>query len=87
MYRPQRDHRFEYVHDAIHFIEQYQCGACVFRRTDDEEYPMCFEVSGTFYLEEPMEEIDDLGNDGLTCKKYKPGDPTPDQVIGQESLF
>jgi len=91
MYKPVRDYRFEYAEDAINFIEKHQCGNCIFRRTDqdaiDYDYLMCAEISISISLEEPVEEIDDLGSNGLSCTKYRNGDPTPAQVDGQEELF
>lgn len=48
---------------------------------------MCLPVSGQFMLEEPVEEINDLDELGLTCTKFRAGDPTPEQVEGQETLF
>jgi hypothetical protein len=85
MYRPHRDYRFEYVTDAINHIEQLQCGSCVFR--EEGEYPMCLPISGNIILEEPVEEINDLGRAGLVCTKYRLGEPTPQQVDGQKELF
>jgi hypothetical protein len=85
MYRPHRDHRFEYVTDVINHIEEIQCGSCVFR--EDGEFPMCLPISGQLILEEPVEEINDLGSDGLTCTKYRNGEPSAEQVEGQETLF
>lgn len=85
MYKPRRDDRFEYVTDAINFIEEEQCGTCVFR--EEGEFPMCLEISGNLIIEEPVEEISDLGSAGLFCTKYRNGDPTPPQVDGQEELF
>jgi hypothetical protein len=85
MYRAHRDYRFEYVTDAIDYLEERQCSACVFR--EEGEYPMCLEISGNLIIEEPVEEISDLGRDGLFCTKYRNGDPTPPQVDGQEELF
>lgn len=87
MYKPHRDHRFEYLWDMMSFIEDNQCRTCVFRRTDDEDYPMCFEISGLLIEEEPVEQIDDIGELGLSCTKYRNGEPTPQQVDGQGELF
>lgn len=69
-YKPHRDHRFEYATDAINFIEERQCATCVFKE-DEEEYPMCYEFSGEILLEHTVEEIDDLGDEGLICRKYE----------------
>jgi hypothetical protein len=86
MYTPHRG-RFYYIDEAINFLEEKQCRTCVFRNTEDPEYPMCLELSGTFYLEQPMPEIVDPGDEDIVCIKYKQGDPTPPQVEGQEELF
>lgn len=85
MYKPHRDHRYEYLWEAMRDIEEAQCNSCVFRELG--EYPMCLPISGQFILEEPVEEINDLGSGGLVCTKYRNGEPTPEQVEGQESLF
>lgn len=85
MYRPHRDYRFEYVFEAMSFVENNQCKTCVFR--EEGEYPMCLPISGQFILEEPVEEIDDLDERGIACTKYRHGEPTPEQVEGQGELF
>lgn len=85
MYKPRRDYRFEYVTDAINFIEEQQCGTCVFR--EEGEFPMCLEISGQIILEKPVPEIEDMDGQGIWCQKYKEGTPTPPQVKGQEELF
>lgn len=85
MYKPQRDYRFYYVDEAIRHIEDLQCVACVFRESG--EFPMCLPISGQIITEQPVKEINDLGSDGLVCTKYRNGDPTPEQVEGQETLF
>lgn len=85
VYTPQIDYRFEYVTDAINHIEEEQCNSCVFR--EEGEFPMCLPISGQMILEEPVEEINDLGSDGLVCTKYRNGEPTAQQVDGQEELF
>jgi hypothetical protein len=86
MYRAHRDYRFEYAHDVIYFLEEHQCGTCVFRN-DDPEMPMCFEIAGAIVTEEPVAEIQDMDDQGVWCQKYKEGTPTPPQVEGQEELF
>ena len=87
MYRPHRDERFYYVWEAMHHLEENQCNTCVFKNTGDPDYPMCLPISGQFILEEPVEEINDLGSDGLVCTKYRNGEPTPEQIEGQGELF
>ncbi len=85
MYIPRRDYRFEYVTEAMEFVEVQECSTCVFR--EEGEYPMCLPIAAKMTLEEPVEEINDLGDDGISCTKYKQGDPTPPQLEGQEKLF
>lgn len=85
MYVPKRDQRFEYVTDAMNWVEKTQCNTCVFR--EEGEYPMCLPVATKITLEKPVEEIDDQGDNGLLCLKYKEGTPTPPQVEGQKVLF
>lgn len=80
MYTPQRDNRFEYIWDAMEFIEDNQCKGCKFK-SDDEEYPMCHEVLGRMMKEKPMKEIDDLGDQGIKCNRWEqevipPPEPT-----------
>jgi hypothetical protein len=86
MYKPHRG-RFHYIHEAIFFLEDKQCGTCVFRNTEDPDYPMCVELGGQFFMEEPMPEIVDPGNEDIVCTKYRQGDPTPPEVEAQEALF
>lgn len=38
IYRPVRDHRFEYATDAIAHIEENLCSTCK-NKGDDEEFP------------------------------------------------
>jgi hypothetical protein len=91
-YTPSRDYRFEYIHDAIHFIEENQCRSCTFKKdtaTDGlhaVDYPMCYEVEGEFYLEEPMDIIDDRGDAGIVCLKYR-NEELANQEINQGELF
>lgn len=70
MYKPHRDYRFEYLYEAMEHIEETQCIDCKF--VEPGEYPMCVEISGKFLMEEPIEEIEDLGNDGLRCTLRQP---------------
>lgn len=67
MYVPRRDHRFEYLWDAMNHVEETQCRGCVLRKDDNDEYPMCNEVESVFIQEIPVEAIDDRGDEGLFC--------------------
>ena len=73
VYKPSRDYRFEYLWDAMSFIEEHQCTGCVFGGIDhpDPDYPMCWNISNKMMEEKPMEEIDDLGDQGIRCNIYK----------------
>lgn len=91
-YTPSRDSRFEYIEDLITFIEENQCRFCYFRKHpnqgDDpdhaESYPMCYAQEGAVYMEEPMDTLDDKGDDGVVCNLFKLGEPPlpvdPDQL-------
>ena len=70
-YRPHRDYRFEYVAEAIAFVEMYQCRDCVFRE-DDGEFPMCLEFQGPLLLEQVNPEIVDEGEKGIRCTRFSP---------------
>ena len=73
MYQPKRDYRFEYMHEALNHVEDNQCRECVFRKPDPNAYgPMCVEIEAQFIMEEPIIEIDDLGDSGLHCTKFRP---------------
>lgn len=87
MYKPHRDERFHYAHEALQFIEELQCKACAFKETDDPSMPMCLEIAGRFFDEEPIEEIDDLGNDGLRCTKYRSEELASEEHPDQSQLF
>lgn len=80
MYTPHRDSRFEYVWDVMQFIEENQCrNNCAFSKLNDhdedkshaEEYPMCYEIEGAIILEEPVAALDDHGDDGVVCTKFR----------------
>lgn len=73
MYLPRRDHRFEYLWDAMSHVEHNQCGDCKLRKPEsDGAYgPMCYEIEATFMQEEPVVEIEDLGDSGLWCTKFQ----------------
>lgn len=72
-YKPRRDYRFEYVYEAMTFIEDRQCVTCVFNVGGD--YPMCFEVSEWFLRAdedfEPIPDVDDRGDEGVVCTRYR----------------
>ena len=79
IYKPHRDRRFEYVWEAISFIERNQCVTCKFSKIGDEdwpdqehanEYPMCGQIEGEFITEVPIPAIEDRGDDGLFCTIY-----------------
>lgn len=94
MYKPTRDYRFEYIWDAMAFIEDNQCRTCAFGKLNDPdenknhafEYPMCYEIEGEFITEEPVEAIDDCGDEGLVCTKYRSAE-LANQEPGQGVLF
>ncbi len=69
-YQPKRDQRFHYVADVIVFIEERQCIDCVF--SENPEEPMCTEIVVDLFLEKPVEALDDRGDDGVVCTKYRP---------------
>jgi hypothetical protein len=69
-YIPRRDGRFEYLTDALAFIEERQCGDCVFQFARDGFY-MCGEIEAKVFAEQPVLEINDLGDEGLFCKLYQ----------------
>lgn len=79
MYEPKRDSRFEYIWDAMHFVEEMQCKGCAFSKLQDEsqdpehasEYPMCYKIEAKFLLEEPVIELDDVGTHGVVCTLFK----------------
>jgi hypothetical protein len=70
MYTPTRDYRFEYASQAIAFIELRQCHTCLFKE-NSTDYPMCYEIAGSIVMEQPVEDIDDRGNEGIVCTKYE----------------
>ena len=91
-YVPRRDYRFEYIYDAVSFVEEYQCGTCRFRKNPDDEgqhaieFPMCFEVEAAIMAEDgPVEALDDLGTSGVVCVKYRQGNPE-DFVVDPDQL-
>lgn len=71
MYTPHRDYRFEYIWEAMAFVEKRQCLTCV-KRDDDPNYPMCSDVAEFFFAEIvaiPM--VDDRGDEGIVCTIYE----------------
>lgn len=94
MYAPKRDHRFEYLWDAMAFIEENQCVSCAFGKLNDPdedsshaaEYPMCYKIEGEFIMEEPVEAIDDRGDEGVVCTLYRSAE-LANQEPGQGVLF
>lgn len=70
-YIPRRDYRFEYLTEVMDFVEERQCHDCAFK-SDRDDYPMCFEVEGELFAENgPVEALDDLGDEGVVCTRYK----------------
>lgn len=69
-YKAHRDHRFEYVWEVMSFIEERQCNSCGFK-SDRPDYPMCFEIEAELIEEEPVPALDDRGDDGVVCTKYR----------------
>lgn len=70
-YVPGRDYRFEYLDDVMLFVEEYQCGTCAFK-SDRPDYPMCFEVEAELFAENgPVQALDDLGEHGVECVRYR----------------
>lgn len=94
-YTPRRDGRFEYIWEAMTFIEDRQCGTCIFSKLYDRgedpkhaaEYPMCYEIEGLFILEEPMHDIDDHGDEGISCNRYQNVDAADQSHDDQGRLF
>jgi hypothetical protein len=85
-YTPHRDERFEYITDLMGFIEENQCTVCYFR-SDREEYPMCFEIEGQIFTEEPVAELEDVGTQGVVCTKFRLDDPPEPVDTNQIPLF
>lgn len=72
VYNPHRDYRFEYVHEALDFIEENFCRKGCAHATDGE-YPSIgcpFEVDNLLIMER-VEVIRDAGNDGLICTGFE----------------
>jgi hypothetical protein len=76
MYQPHRDRRFEYVWEVMSFIEDNQCGTCAFKNphgenTIGEPYMMCGPIEYELTVENPVEGLDDVGDDGVVCRLYR----------------
>lgn len=80
-YKPVRDSRFEYVWEAMNYIEEEQCRNCAHSKLQEhdtdrshaQEYPMCWQVESEFIEANAkhiaLENIIDTG-DGIVCTKY-----------------
>lgn len=86
MYKPGRDHRFEYATDVMDFIESHQCISCAFQ-SDREGYPMCFEIEADIFEEEPVADLDDRGDDGVVCTRYRHAELAEQEHESQGRLF
>lgn len=69
-YIPKRDYRFEYLWDVMSFIEENKCHDCAFK-SDRPDYPMCFEIEAEIIDEKPVAALDDQGDDGVVCTRYR----------------
>lgn len=95
MYEPKRDSRFDYLWDVMHFVEEMQCKGCAFSKLQDDEgdpehaanYPMCHEIEAKFVLEEPVEELDDAGRDGVVCTLFKSVETAKQEHPDQQRLI
>lgn len=70
-YTPKRDYRFEYVGDVITFIEEYQCKGCAFMNDRGDGMFMCPEIEGELILEKSVPDLDDRGEHGVVCTRYR----------------
>lgn len=78
-YTPKRDEKFYYIWDLMNYIEEKQCKTCSFSKIvqdpDNEphssEYPMCFEIEAEIIAEQPVEALDDAGDGGVVCSRYR----------------
>lgn len=86
MYEPKRDHRFEYIWDLMGFIEDNQCGTCAFK-SDRPDYPMCGEIEAAVIEENEVPDLDDLGDDGLVCRRYREETLEEESHPDQSTLF
>lgn len=72
---PGRTTRYEYMWEMMGEVEQ-QCETCVFRKDDNDEFPMCYEVEGKVIQETiPVKELDYNDEGRAVCNKYKEGNP------------
>jgi hypothetical protein len=70
MYKPHRDSRFEYVWEVMEFIETRQCVTCAYK-AGLEETPMCGPIENELIMEKPVADLDDVGDDGVVCRRYR----------------
>jgi hypothetical protein len=83
MYIPKRDYRFEYLDEVCAHIEETSCSlGCVHAEPDHEYLSVTCPIMAKIWDEEPMEEFDDRGDEGVFCKARV----SPD-TIGQGVLF
>lgn len=88
-YTPRRDYRFEYVTEAMTFVEEFQCFDCAFRG-DQDEYPMMgchFGADQIMFEEEDIEFFDDLGEHGIRCTKWRDQELAEQEHSNQGRLF
>lgn len=85
-YTPRRDQRFHYIWDVMKFVEERQCMSCAFK-SDRPDYPMCGEIELELIEEKPVEALDDLGDDGVVCTKYREATLTEQEHPSQHRLF
>ena len=86
MYIPRRDSRFEYIWELLSHVEERQCNDCFFK-SDREGYPMCGEVEAQVIEEGPVVELDDRGEHGVVCTKYRDVVLAEQEHIDQYRLF
>lgn len=93
-YTPRRDERFGDLWQLLHFIEDNQCEACRFRKSPydfdaqfAEEYPMCPEIEAELISEHEVKDLDDKGQDGVVCTRFKLGDPPSPEDPHQLTLL
>ena len=79
----------------MNFIEEMQCKSCAFSKiVQDPEnephssaYPMCFEIESELIAGGPVAALDDMGNDGVVCTKYKDALLAEQEHSDQSRLF
>lgn len=72
--------------DLIEYIEAGQCFDCAFK-TDVAEYPMCNTVMVPLVDMEPVEVLDDKGDDGVVCTRYRHAELAEQEHESQGRLF